>query len=636
MQDGRWITRPCDWTRVEALAGELGVSETTATVLVRRGLDDPVEARAFLEADDPRHDPLSLGDMAAAVERIRAAVAAGQRICVHGDYDVDGISATAVCVLVLRELGATVDWRLPSRFDEGYGLALETIEQLAADGVDLVVTVDCGITAVAEVARARELGVDVIVTDHHRPGRGAARLPRRRDPSVRLPVRRPLRDGRRPHPRAGAARRRSSQARADARPRRARDHRRRRPARRREPRARRPRAADARAHEPSRPPGADALGARRPGSRRRDGRRLPARAADQRRRPARAAQRGARAPAHRGRGRGREARRRARGAEPRAAGRRGADPPRGGRAGRVVVARRAAAARLRPLGRDVARGRERDRRLAARRAVQPARRADRPERHGLEGIGPLDLDVRPARGARRLRRPSRALRRAPRRRRAVDRDGAARGVPRGVRGARRRRPDRRRPSPGDHDRRDRAGPRADARACGGARPARAVRARQPRADAARRERGGRLREHGGGGEAPPLPHPPARARRRVGDRLRARQRARPAPAARPLRRRVPPEGEPLERDGRPAARRPPCVRRGDGVRRAPGVARGQWRAGEDAWTPDARAIFAELGLVGGNGAARAPGVGDLPGAARAPTRSRCPKRRSAVVQASPS
>ena len=169
MQDGRWITRPCDWTRVEALAAELEVSETMATVLVRRGLDDLVEARAFLAADDPRHDPLSLGDMAAAVDRIRAAVAAGERICVHGDYDVDGISATAVCVLVLRELGATVDWRLPSRFDEGYGLALETIEQLAADGVDLVVTVDCGITAVAEVARARELGLDVIVTDHHRP-----------------------------------------------------------------------------------------------------------------------------------------------------------------------------------------------------------------------------------------------------------------------------------------------------------------------------------------------------------------------------------------------------------------------------------------------------------------------------------
>ncbi len=170
MQDGRWTTRPCDWSRVEALATALGVSETTATVLVRRGLDEPEAARAFLEQAPPRHDPYLLGDMERAVERIRAAVAAGERICVHGDYDVDGISATAVAVLVLRELGATVEWRLPSRFEEGYGLARETIEQLAADGVHLVLTVDCGITAIDEVARANELGLDVIVTDHHRPG----------------------------------------------------------------------------------------------------------------------------------------------------------------------------------------------------------------------------------------------------------------------------------------------------------------------------------------------------------------------------------------------------------------------------------------------------------------------------------
>jgi len=170
MQDGRWTTRPCDWGRVETLAEALEVSETTATVLVRRGLDDPGAARAFLAAEQPRHDPFALGDMAAAVERIRAAVAAGERICVHGDYDVDGISATAVAVLVLGELGAQVEWRLPSRFEEGYGLAAETIERLAEDGVDLVLTVDCGITAVDEVARARQLGLDVIVTDHHRPG----------------------------------------------------------------------------------------------------------------------------------------------------------------------------------------------------------------------------------------------------------------------------------------------------------------------------------------------------------------------------------------------------------------------------------------------------------------------------------
>ncbi len=170
MLEGRWITRPCDWGRVGALAEALGVSETTATVLVRRGYEEPEVARAFLAAEPPVHDAFGLGDMALAVERIRAAVAAGERICVHGDYDVDGISATAVAVLVLQELGADVEWRLPSRFEEGYGLAAETIERLAEDGVELVLTVDCGITAVGEVARARELGLDVIVTDHHRPG----------------------------------------------------------------------------------------------------------------------------------------------------------------------------------------------------------------------------------------------------------------------------------------------------------------------------------------------------------------------------------------------------------------------------------------------------------------------------------
>ncbi len=170
MHDGRWTIRECDRDAVSALAAELGVSEITASVLVRRGHADPAEARAFLAAEPPGHDPLLLGEMTVAVKRIRAAIAAGERICVHGDYDVDGICATAVCVLALRELGADVDWRLPSRFEEGYGLAVETVERLAADGFSLLVTVDCGITAVAEVARARQLGLDVIVTDHHRPG----------------------------------------------------------------------------------------------------------------------------------------------------------------------------------------------------------------------------------------------------------------------------------------------------------------------------------------------------------------------------------------------------------------------------------------------------------------------------------
>ncbi len=106
-----------------------------------------------------------------AVERIRAAVAAGTRICVHGDYDVDGICATALAVLTLRELGADVDWHLPSRFEEGYGVSRDDARAARrATGCGLVLTVDCGITAVEEVAEARALGLDVVVTDHHRPG----------------------------------------------------------------------------------------------------------------------------------------------------------------------------------------------------------------------------------------------------------------------------------------------------------------------------------------------------------------------------------------------------------------------------------------------------------------------------------
>ncbi len=170
MQQGTWTIRPCPHGEASALAAALGISWITASVLVRRGYGDPEQARAFLAAEPPRHDPALLGDTAAACDRIRAAIAAGERICVHGDYDVDGICATTLAVTCLRELGANVDWHLPSRFDEGYGVSGQTIERLADEGYKLVLTVDCGITAVDEVARAKALGLDVIVTDHHRPG----------------------------------------------------------------------------------------------------------------------------------------------------------------------------------------------------------------------------------------------------------------------------------------------------------------------------------------------------------------------------------------------------------------------------------------------------------------------------------
>ena len=170
MHEDSWTLSPASHEVQAELASSLGVSELTAGVLVRRGFDDPATARAFLAGELPPHDPFLLGDMAVACERIRAAIADGRRICVHGDYDVDGISATALAVHLLRELGADVDWHLPSRFDEGYGVSAATLARLADEGCGLVLTVDCGITAVDEVADARARGLEVIVTDHHRPG----------------------------------------------------------------------------------------------------------------------------------------------------------------------------------------------------------------------------------------------------------------------------------------------------------------------------------------------------------------------------------------------------------------------------------------------------------------------------------
>jgi single-stranded-DNA-specific exonuclease len=170
MVDAAWTIRPCDPRQAAELARALGLSETTASVLVRRGYADPAVAAAFLAGEAPGHDPFLLGDMGEACDRIRAAAEAGTRICVHGDYDVDGICATALAVLVLRELGANAAWHLPSRFEEGYGVTRETLARLAREGFGLVLTVDCGITAAAEVAEARAAGLDVIVTDHHRPG----------------------------------------------------------------------------------------------------------------------------------------------------------------------------------------------------------------------------------------------------------------------------------------------------------------------------------------------------------------------------------------------------------------------------------------------------------------------------------
>jgi single-stranded-DNA-specific exonuclease len=158
----------CPLGDVELLERELRISEPLAQILVRRGLAEPARARAFLAADE-EHPPTAFADIERAVEPILRHVCSGERITIHGDYDVDGICSTAVLVRSLRRLGANVDWYLPDRASDGYGLNLLTVQRLAAQGTRLLVTVDCAITAVDEVARALELGMEVVVTDHHAP-----------------------------------------------------------------------------------------------------------------------------------------------------------------------------------------------------------------------------------------------------------------------------------------------------------------------------------------------------------------------------------------------------------------------------------------------------------------------------------
>jgi single-stranded-DNA-specific exonuclease len=166
---------PCDVDAVLALERELGVSHALAQVLVRRGLHEPETARAWLAAGE-RHEPAAFAGIDIATTLVLDHVRAQQRITIHGDYDVDGVASTAILVGVLRTLGADVDWFLPSRAEDGYGLSAATVQRLAGRGTRLLITADCAITAVDEVAAARAAGIDVLVTDHHSP-RADGRLP---------------------------------------------------------------------------------------------------------------------------------------------------------------------------------------------------------------------------------------------------------------------------------------------------------------------------------------------------------------------------------------------------------------------------------------------------------------------------
>src|SRR5438094_5646700 len=166
----RWDCNTCDETAANALAAAIRIEPAVARLLCQRGLSDPEQAGRFLNPSLTHlHDPLMLADMRAAVERILGAIARRERIAIHGDYDVDGITSTVILRRALEMLDADVVHFIPERLRDGYGLQPAAIERLHADGVVLVVSVDCGIRGAEAARRARELGIDLIITDHHEP-----------------------------------------------------------------------------------------------------------------------------------------------------------------------------------------------------------------------------------------------------------------------------------------------------------------------------------------------------------------------------------------------------------------------------------------------------------------------------------
>ncbi len=165
-----WEPRPCDDAQAERFARELGVSPVMARLLCIRGLTDAESAGRFLKPSlDHLLDPMGLADMDRAVDRLLRAIANGERIAVHGDYDVDGITSTVILRRALELLGGQVTHFIPERLKDGYGLQPAALERLHAEGVHVVVSVDCGIRGADAAVRARELGLDLIITDHHEP-----------------------------------------------------------------------------------------------------------------------------------------------------------------------------------------------------------------------------------------------------------------------------------------------------------------------------------------------------------------------------------------------------------------------------------------------------------------------------------
>ena len=165
-----WTVAKLNKDNVSALAERLGLSPVICALLYIRGFDTVEKAEKFLCDDSIVDNPFDIADMDKAADRVRKAVESGERICVYGDYDADGVTATALLYSYLEALGADVIYYIPDREAEGYGIHISAIDVLREKGVQLVVTVDTGISAVEEIAYAKSLGIDTVVTDHHMPG----------------------------------------------------------------------------------------------------------------------------------------------------------------------------------------------------------------------------------------------------------------------------------------------------------------------------------------------------------------------------------------------------------------------------------------------------------------------------------
>ncbi|MEM1349005.1 MAG: DHH family phosphoesterase, partial [Myxococcota bacterium] len=163
-----WVVHDTDDSSIQELSRALDIHPLIARVLLQRGVDTADEAERFLHPHlRHMHDPFLMKGMSEAVQIVLRALGEGQRIVIHGDYDVDGISSTSVMYEFLHDIGAQVSTFIPRRNKEGYGLSIDTVRRLQHEGAELLITCDCGISNVAEIQVAKQLGLDVIIVDHH-------------------------------------------------------------------------------------------------------------------------------------------------------------------------------------------------------------------------------------------------------------------------------------------------------------------------------------------------------------------------------------------------------------------------------------------------------------------------------------